>query len=106
MPRKVVIDAGPLVAFLRAKEQNHAWAVDQFKRFPRFLTCEAALAEACARLTYHGEDQSRVIDLVVEGAVIPDFDVTPNADRVLRLMKKYVDQPMDFADACIVAMTE
>jgi predicted nucleic acid-binding protein len=29
-----------------------------------------------------------------------------NLDRVLSLMKKYADTPMDFVDACLVAMTE
>ena len=106
MPKKVLIDAGPLVAFLREAERHHAWAVEQFKRFPVFRTCEAVVAEACARLSYYREDQSRVVDLLVDGALVSDFDVNRNADRVSRLMKKYADQPMDFADACVVAMTE
>ena len=106
MPKKVLIDAGPLVAFLREGERHHSWAVEQFKRFPIFWTCEAVLAEACARLAYYREDQSRVVDLLVDGALVSAFDVNRSADRVSRLMKKYADQPMDFADACIVAMTE
>ena len=106
MAKKVLIDAGPLVAFLRKSERHHTWAVEQFRRFPVFTTCEAVLAEACARLAYYREDQSRVVDLLITGAVITDFDVSQSADRVSRLMKKYADQPMDFADACIVAMSE
>jgi hypothetical protein len=71
MPRKVIIDAGPLVAFLREAEgAHHTFAVAQFKRFPAFSTCEAVLAEACARLNYYGEDQSGVIDLVLAGAFV------------------------------------
>ena len=106
MPKKVLIDAGPLVAFLREEERHHAWAVEQFKRFPIFSTCEAVLAEACARLSYYREDQSRVVDLVVDGALVTDFAMNRRADRISRLMKKYADQPMDFADACILAMSE
>jgi predicted nucleic acid-binding protein len=34
------------------------------------------------------------------------FDSNGEADRVSRLMKKYADFEMDFADACLVAMTE
>jgi predicted nucleic acid-binding protein len=34
------------------------------------------------------------------------FDLESNLDRVLSLMKKYADTPMDFVDACLVAMTE
>lgn len=106
MPKRVLIDAGPLVAFLREAERHHAWAVDQFRRFPLFVTCEAVLAEACARLAYYQEDQSRVVDLLTAGAVVTDFDVRLCAERVSRLMKKYADRPMDLADACIVVMTE
>jgi uncharacterized protein len=107
MPRRVLIDAGPLVAFLREAEgARHAWAVAQFKRFPVFTTCEAVLAEACARLGYYGEDQSRVADLVLAGAVVINFDMNRSAERVSRLMKKYGDRPMDFADACLVVMSE
>jgi predicted nucleic acid-binding protein len=107
MPKRVIIDAGPVVAYLREAEgKHHVWAVAQFKRFAAFSTCEAVLEEACARLSYYGEDQSQVIDLLLIGAVTTDFEVNRSADRVSRLMKKYADQPMDFADACIVAMSE
>jgi predicted nucleic acid-binding protein len=106
MATKALIDAGPLIAYLRVAERHHAWAVEQFRRFSVFSTCEAVLAEACARLAYHREDQSPVVELLVSGALVADFDANRSADRVLRLMKKYADQPMDFADACIVAMTE
>lgn len=31
MPKSVLLDAGPLVAYLREVETNHAWAVEQFQ---------------------------------------------------------------------------
>ena len=34
------------------------------------------------------------------------FNLESHFDRVLSLMKKYADTPMDFVDACLVAMTE
>jgi len=106
MPQSVLLDAGPPVAALRAEEINHAWAVSQSQRFSHFVTCEAVLAEACARLNYYGEDQTRVVALVTKGAVVVDFDFNRSAHRIERLMKKYADQPMDLADACLVAMSE
>lgn len=106
MPQRVLIDAGPLVSYLRARDEFHSWAVEQFKRFPQFITCEAVLAEACARLAYYGNDQSAVVDLVLAGAVTIGFAAKPSAERLSRLMKKYADQPMDLADACLVVMTE
>jgi predicted nucleic acid-binding protein len=106
MPQSVLIDAGPIVAYLRGGDQWHDWAVKQFDRFPHFITCDAVLAEACARLAYHGEDQSRVMELVTTGAIRPEFQSGPAATRIVRLMRKYADQPMDLADACLVVMTE
>jgi len=102
----VLIDAGPIVAVLREKDRFHRWSVEQFKRLPKFETCEAVLAESCARLAYYGDDQDRVIDLMLTGAVTVDFTAGSLASRISKLMKKYRDQPMDFADACLVVMTE
>jgi predicted nucleic acid-binding protein len=106
MAKSVLLDAGPLVAYLREKETEHDWAVEQFSRFRRFSTCEAVLAEACARLAYYREDPVRVMELVKEADLNVSFLSKPNADRIIRLMRKYHDRPMDFADACIVVMTE
>jgi predicted nucleic acid-binding protein len=47
-----------------------------------------------------------VIELARDGDWEISLSVKPNADRIVRLMRKYADQPMDFADACIVAITE
>ena len=106
MPKSVLIDSGPIVAFLHEEEIHHAWAVDQFRRFGRFTTCEPVLGEACARLAYYGKDPARVIELARDGGWDTGFSVKPNADRIIRLIRKYADQPMEFADACLVAMTE
>jgi predicted nucleic acid-binding protein len=44
----ILLDAGPLVAYLNSKDRWHSWAVAQFKNLrPPLLTCEAVLAEAC-----------------------------------------------------------
>lgn len=34
------------------------------------------------------------------------FDTAYNIGRILALMEKYRDLPMDFADACLVTMSE
>ena len=106
MPRRVLVDAGPIVAYLKRDDQFHEWAVRQFAHFPDFVTCDAVLAEACARLNYYGLDQSWVVDLLSAKVLRADFDSNREADRVASLMKKYADGRMDFADACLVVMTE
>lgn len=106
MPRSIFIDAGPLVAYLRADDEHNVWARLQFEDFPGFVTCDAVLAEACARLAYHGEPQSEVLRLVNKGIITPAFSLAGRTSRVQSLMEKYADRQMDLADACLVAMTE
>jgi uncharacterized protein len=106
MPKRTILDAGPIVAYFDREDAFHKWATDQFKQIRQACTCEAVLAEACARLAYHRMDQSAVMDLLCDGKVFVKFDLEASQDRVKQLMKKYKDQPMDLADACLVAMTE
>ena len=47
-----------------------------------------------------------MIRLVDEGALKLTFDTACNIGRILALMEKYRDLPMDFADACLVTMSE
>ena len=49
----VLLDTGPLVAYLDRAEQHHAWAVERFEEFDESLwVCEAMLAEACFLLAH------------------------------------------------------
>lgn len=105
MPKKTIVDAGPIVSYL-TDEANHEWAAARFSEFETFETCDAVLAEACARLAYAGYDQTSVIRLVDEKVLNLTFDTAYNIGRIRALMEKYADQPMDFADACLVAMSE
>jgi hypothetical protein len=48
LPRRTfTVDAGPLKAAIDRGDVDHAWAVRAFLAVPaRFITCEAAIAEA------------------------------------------------------------
>jgi hypothetical protein len=49
-----------------------------------------------------------VLQLLVRGDLIldPEFSLARELDRVLELVAKYADRPMDLADACLVRMSE
>jgi len=48
MRRRVVVDTGPLVAFLDKRDRHHDWAVSQWSQIEApLLTCESVLSEAC-----------------------------------------------------------
>jgi uncharacterized protein len=106
MPRKNLVDAGVIVAYLDEDDSAHDWAMGVFLANDGFLTCEAALAEACARLEYGGFDPHRAVQLVSGRVLTIEFSAQANIVRIQRLMEKYSDRPMDFADACLVVMTE
>lgn len=103
----LLIDSGPLVAFLDRSDQYHEWALQQFSQLSGApVTCEGAITEATHLLSDAGVRSWGILELVRRKIISVQFDLEPNLDRVLSLMKKYADTPMDFVDACLVAMTE
>jgi predicted nucleic acid-binding protein len=103
----LLTDAGPLVALLNHRDEYHVWAREQFKHLTcPLLTCEGAITEASYLLQADGLPPWGVVELVERGIVKIQFDFESNHNRVLSLMKKYADTPMDFVDACLVTMTE
>ena len=109
MPPTVVVDTGPIVALLDADEARHEWARTQFEtlRAP-LLTCEAVLSEASFLLRRAGADPGLPARLVRRGVleVTGLFDSDADADALARLMRRYADVPMSFADACLVRIVE
>ena len=106
MIKAVLLDAGPWVAYLRRADKHHGWARGQFSAREAFVSCDAVLAEVCARLEYYGNDPLAALEFVKAGVVTLPFDLQGNIVFVDALMRKYRDQPMDLADACLVRMTE
>lgn len=104
--KAVLLDAGPWVAYLRRADKHHVWAREQFSAREAFVSCEAVLAEVCARLQYYGNDPLVALEFVRSGVVTIGFDLQSNLLPVANLMRKYRHQPMDLADACLVRMTE
>ena len=106
MSERVLLDTGPLVAYLNRREQHHAWALRQWQILASpLLTCEAVLAEACFLVARTGGDPATVLGLVTQGGVAIPLRLDGRADAVAQLMRKYANVPMSLADACLVRMT-
>ena len=103
-----LLDTGPLVAFFDRRDRFHQWALDQWRRAPiPLLTCEAVLAEATHLLQQHaGLNPARVLALIERGVVATRFQVSEHSGSLMRLLEEYADQNMQFADACLVLMSE
>lgn len=51
-------------------------------------------------------DPRPVLKLVARGDLLREFDLAGELARVLALVAKHADRPMDLADACVVRMSE
>src|SRR6266566_9911716 len=101
-----ILDTGPLVAPFRRPEDEDAftpWARKLIRSLPYPLfTCDAVLTEAALFL----RSPARLLEAIKRGLLVSRFDTQAAAPRLAELVEKYADRPMDFADACLVYMSE
>jgi len=105
----VVVDTGPIVALLDADEAHHEWARRQFDTLAApLLTCEAVISETSFLLQRVGADPSLPVRLVERGVLRVDrlLSSSDDAAAISRLICRYHDVPMSFADACLVRLVE
>ncbi len=107
--RSLILDTGPLVAYLRESDQYHEWARQQFQqyRYP-FLTCEPALTETAFLLSRYGGTRNvePLLALLTKGALQVTLRLSAEVSRLQELMRRYRNVPMSLADACLVRMAE
>ncbi len=103
----VILDAGPLVAYLAADEQYHDWATEQFKKLEGpIITFEAVISEAWFLLR-HSPRHFRLLQAMLADAVFDlQFHLEDEAVQVRQLMDRYENVPMSLADACLVRLSE
>ena len=107
MGKTVLIDTGALVAALRRRDQHHAWARAHFEAFDTAcVTCEAVLSESFFLLQRTREGSNALSALLERGIVRVEFCFADHRAETLRLIRRYNDSPMSFADACLVRMAE
>ena len=107
MKHNIIIDTGPIVAFINARDKYHEWTKEQWSRIiPPLLTCEAVLSEACFLLRgIHGSPEI-VLELLKRGILNLPFKMEDSLEQIKWLLKKYSNVPMSLADACLVRMSE
>ncbi len=102
-----IVDTGPLVAFLDRAERHHRWVVAQIDELDApLLVCEPVLAEAMYLLRLFPRAQEALFALLENGAISVAFRIQDHVAGLRSLHRKYLDQPMSLADACIVRMAE
>jgi len=107
MKRQVILDTGPLVAFINGRDRYHKWSVSQWAQIePPLMTCEAVLSESCFLLRDTGKGSLTVLELLKRGVLSLPFRIDDSFDQIKWLLQKYSDIPMALADACLVRMSE
>lgn len=107
MSETLLVDTGPLVAFLNRRDRHHPWAVATLGDLaPPLLTCEAVISEACFLLRASPGGVAAVMALVERGLVELGFRADAEVPALRKLLIRYADIPMSFADACLVRMSE
>ena len=105
--RGILLDTGPLVAWLAEDEQSHAWAVEQFRQHDgALITCEAVISEAWFLLRRLPRHLARLRAMLADGVFDLSFHLEDEAAAISALMDRYDDVPMSLADACLVRLSE
>ncbi|MGH8017362.1 MAG: type II toxin-antitoxin system VapC family toxin [Opitutaceae bacterium] len=102
-----LLDAGPLAAFIDARDRDHAWSKRELGKLkPPLITCEAVLSETLFLLSGDPAAPQKIATLFERGLLVshPLFD--QDAGAVLGLMQTYRDRPMSLADGCLVRLSE
>lgn len=100
---KGIADTGFIVAFGNRNDRYHGWAVEIAKGITEpLLTCEAVLAEAA----FHLASSAYVLTLVRDEMFRMAFDASRHLDPLTQLARRYEDRRPDFADLCIIRMSE
>ena len=106
----MLIDTGPLVALADRNDRNHVTCVGTAKLLPAdpLVTTWPCFTEAMYLLFRAGgyPAQCRLWQLrSANSLVLLDLSAS-DVDRIISLMDKYHDTPMDLADASLVATAE
>ena len=103
----ILVDAGPLVALIHADDREHDRCKEVFESLNEPMgTVWPALTEAMYLLGFSWQAQEAAWELVEREAVrILPLDHA-DVPRMMELMRRYRDLPMDLADAALVRVAE
>ena len=105
--RRAILDTGPLVAFFNPRDQHNAWALETSRGLAApLVTCEAVLTEAYHLLRHVPRGRAALRRWIDLGRVTTPLRFGEESGEIMRLLDAYADQPMDFADACVVRLAE
>ena len=108
MDVRAVVDTGFLVALLNANDEHHEWAASLVPRLRGpWLTAEACISECVFLLEHAGRVAvERLLEWLDKGALVGEHLLPEELEAVRREMFRYRGRWVDFADACIVRLSD
>lgn len=105
----IIADTGFFFALSNRQDAYHQKARQALATVSEpLITTYPVLTETCYLLSNYGDSgiQCNFLKTILAGAA-EVFHLKPhNLDRMIQLMERYADLPMDFADASLVALAE
>jgi predicted nucleic acid-binding protein len=108
-PEEIIVDAGPLIALASKVDHHHRECMDALKKLPagvQLITTVSVLTEVFAVLPASRIFVEAVQEIMATVPIRLQFIQDHELPRAFELMAKYVDLPMDFADAEILVVAE
>lgn len=99
------LDTGVIVALLDRSERYHTQCAEVLEAVGAPLTtCEAVIAESCSLLRRLPGAAEAIAANVTAGVFQIPFQLSRSAsqDLIQKLLRKYRDRRIDFADACLI----
>ena len=107
MAAETILDTSGLVSILDPSQAHHAACVQAFKECTGPLaSTEAVLTEATHLLGRAKGGREACVDFFLRGGAMLVPMTTATLKRCRRLLERYGDRPMDFADATLVVLAE
>ena len=108
MDVRAIVDTGYLVALLNADDEHHKWAASLLPRLRGpWLTAEACISESVFLLEQAGRVAAvRLFEWLDKGALVSEHLLPEELEAVRFELFRYRQRWVDFADACLVHLSD
>jgi hypothetical protein len=102
-----LIDAGPLIALFNHDDHYHKYILEFLRNYKGILLSTLpVITEVMYMLNFNIQVQIDFLDWISRGGLrIANVDIE-DIKRIIELIKKYKDRPLDFTDGSLIVTSE